>query len=103
MSQVALADGTACSAEQGATILDSALAQGNVLEHGCRTGRCGSCKARLTHRTTSDYAVCIDDMGSHPEAFGTEVDPCIHAGWGYDLARATATRKARPFRSFEAL
>lgn len=34
-----------CSAE--ATILDAAQAQGIVLEHSCRTGRCGACKAKV--------------------------------------------------------
>ncbi len=53
MSQVTLANGTAFSANPGATILDAALAQGVVLEHGCRTGRCGSCKARVVRGTTA--------------------------------------------------
>jgi CDP-4-dehydro-6-deoxyglucose reductase len=33
-------------------MLDAALANGVVLEHSCRTGRCGSCKARVTHGAT---------------------------------------------------
>ena len=53
MSQVTLANGTAFSADPGATILDAALAQGVVLEHGCRTGRCGSCKARVVQGRTA--------------------------------------------------
>lgn len=53
MPRVALANGTEFSAEPGMTILDAALAQGIVLEHGCRTGRCGSCKARVVAGTTT--------------------------------------------------
>ena len=53
MSQVTLANGKAFAAEPGMTILDAALAQGVVLEHGCRTGRCGSCKTRVAHGTTA--------------------------------------------------
>ena len=34
-----------CSIET--TILDAAQAQGIVLEHSCRTGRCGICKTQL--------------------------------------------------------
>jgi len=53
MSQVTLANGTAFPTAPGATILDAALAQGIVLEHGCRTGRCGSCKARVLQGRTA--------------------------------------------------
>ncbi len=53
MSQVTLANGAAFSAEPGMTLLDAGLAQGVVLEHGCRTGRCGSCKARVVRGTTA--------------------------------------------------
>jgi len=53
MFQITLANGTAFPAESGATILDSALAKGVVIEHSCRTGRCGSCKARVTHGSTA--------------------------------------------------
>ena len=53
MSVVTLANGRRFEAEPGTSLLDAALAQGVVLEHGCRTGRCGSCKARVTHGKTS--------------------------------------------------
>ncbi len=53
MSLITLANGTAFDAEPGTTILDAALARGVVLEHSCRTGRCGSCKARVTHGATA--------------------------------------------------
>ena len=53
MSTVTLSNGTRFEAEAGAAILDAALARGVVLEHGCRTGRCGSCKARVVHGETA--------------------------------------------------
>ena len=53
MSRVTLANGATFSAEPGTTILDAALAQGLVLEHGCRTGRCGSCKAHVAQGMTA--------------------------------------------------
>jgi CDP-4-dehydro-6-deoxyglucose reductase, E3 len=53
MSHVTLANGAVFAAEPGTTILDAALAQGLVLEHGCRTGRCGSCKARVVAGRTA--------------------------------------------------
>lgn len=35
------------------TLLDAALAAGLVLEHSCRTGRCGTCKAQVLEGQTS--------------------------------------------------
>jgi CDP-4-dehydro-6-deoxyglucose reductase len=45
--QVTLQNGRRYTAEPGTTLLDAALAQGLTLEHSCRNGRCGSCKARV--------------------------------------------------------
>lgn len=53
MPVVTLANATRFEAEPGTTLLDAALAQGVVLEHSCRTGRCGSCKARVRHGATA--------------------------------------------------
>jgi CDP-4-dehydro-6-deoxyglucose reductase len=47
MPTVTLANGTRFEAAAGSTVLDAAEAAGVVLEHSCRTGRCGSCKARV--------------------------------------------------------
>ena len=52
MNVVTLANGRSFTAERGVSILDAALAAGLVLEHSCRTGRCGSCKSRLTSGST---------------------------------------------------
>jgi CDP-4-dehydro-6-deoxyglucose reductase len=53
MSVITLANGTRFDAERGTSLLDAALAKGIVLEHSCRTGRCGSCKARVTGGSTA--------------------------------------------------
>jgi CDP-4-dehydro-6-deoxyglucose reductase len=44
MPVITLANGTHFSADPGRTMLDAAAAQGLVLPHSCRTGRCGACK-----------------------------------------------------------
>lgn len=38
---------TSLDVQDGQTILDAALAAGIPYPHGCRSGRCGSCKSRL--------------------------------------------------------
>lgn len=47
MPLVTLANGRNFPAEAGSSILDAALSSGLTLEHSCRTGRCGACKARV--------------------------------------------------------
>ena len=42
-----LANEKAFAAPEGVCVLDAARAAGFVLEHSCRAGRCGACKARL--------------------------------------------------------
>ncbi len=39
--------GRVVAVAEGATILDAALAEGIDYPHGCRSGRCGTCKSRL--------------------------------------------------------
>ncbi|AXA91380.1 2Fe-2S iron-sulfur cluster-binding protein [Massilia sp. YMA4] len=39
--------GRTIAVPEGVTILDAALGQGIDYPHGCRSGRCGSCKSRL--------------------------------------------------------
>lgn len=45
-----------------------------------------------------DYVVYIDDMNSHLEPFETEVDLCIHAGWGYDIAHVDSYTQGQAFQ-----
>ena len=77
MPQITLSNGTRFDAEPGVSLLDAALDRGVVLEHSCRTGRCGSCKARVTHGTTAPLraAVSLTD----DEAARGWVLTCTHA------------------------
>ena len=52
MVSITLANSLAFDCLEGQTILDSARAQGVVLEHSCRTGRCGVCKVRVMRGAT---------------------------------------------------
>lgn len=53
MATIQLINKKSFNAEAGTSILDSAQAAGLVLEHSCRTGRCGSCRTQvLEGRTT---------------------------------------------------
>lgn len=45
-----------------------------------------------------DYVIYIDDMNSHLEPFETEVDLCIHAGWGYDVAQVESYTQGQAFK-----
>jgi len=68
MSVVTLSNGTQFAAESGTSLLDAALAAGVVLEHSCRTGRCGSCKARLTQGRAAPLRAAVsltDDEAAH--------------------------------------
>jgi NAD(P)H-flavin reductase len=47
-----VANGTPFSARTGEIILDAALASGVALPHDCRTGRCGTCVARVVDGVT---------------------------------------------------
>lgn len=69
MSVVTLANGRSFSAERGVSILDAASAAGLVLEHSCRTGRCGSCRAQLLSGSTlplrDERSLASDEVASH--------------------------------------
>lgn len=45
-----------------------------------------------------DYVIYIDDMNSHLEPFETEVDLCLHAGWGYDVAHVDSYTQGQAFQ-----
>lgn len=47
-ADVLLADGNRFEVPPGVTLLDAAQAAGLTLAHSCRTGRCSSCKVRVT-------------------------------------------------------
>lgn len=48
MPIVRLTNGSTFDAAAGTTLLDAARGAGLVLPHSCRTGRCGTCKVRLS-------------------------------------------------------
>ncbi len=48
MPIVSLTNGSKFDAAAGTTLLDAARVAGLVLPHSCRTGRCGTCKVRLS-------------------------------------------------------
>ena len=50
--QILLANGRKFSADAESSILDNALRQGFALEHSCKNGRCGVCKAQLLNGQT---------------------------------------------------
>jgi CDP-4-dehydro-6-deoxyglucose reductase len=52
MAIIRLVDGTTFEARPGSSILDAALAAGVTLDHSCRTGRCGSCRAPVSSGDT---------------------------------------------------
>lgn len=60
MADVVVSSGRRFVASPGENILDAALRQGVVLEYGCQTGRCGTCRARV--RTGSTEAL-HDELG----------------------------------------
>lgn len=99
---ITLANQRQFQAERGVVLLDAALAGGLVLEHGCRTGRCGGCKAQVTQGDTvalkaepslsdaeraggwiltctreaaGDLSLDIEDLGALA-AIGTKTLPC---------------------------
>ena len=79
MPTIILANGKQFPAEASETMLDAALRAGIVLEHSCKTGRCGSCKTQL-HGGSS--IPLVDEIGlSQAER---------EAGWILTCAR-TAT------------
>lgn len=53
MTRVVLSNDKSFDAAAPATILDAARAAGIVLEHSCKTGRCGTCKARVLRGATT--------------------------------------------------
>lgn len=80
MPIITLANGKHFPAEASETMLDAALRAGIVLEHSCKTGRCGSCKAQL-HGGSS--IPLVDEIGLSE----TERD----AGWIFTCARCATS------------
>lgn len=77
MPSVSLANGRRFDAAPGTSILDAAAAAGVVLEHSCRTGRCGSCKVRVTTGATT--ALRDETSLSYEEAANGWILTCTRA------------------------
>lgn len=52
MQKVILSNGNEFSCSDNLSLLDSAREAGRVLEHSCRTGKCGICKTKVTSGAT---------------------------------------------------
>ena len=52
MATIHLLNRKSFTAPAGTSILDAAGAAGIVLEHSCRTGRCGSCRTQVLEGST---------------------------------------------------
>ena len=81
---VTLASGRTFAALPGLSLVDAAAANGLVLEHGCRTGRCGACKATVTAGTTARLQD-EPSLTADERAAGTILTCCHGVGEG-DLA-----------------
>lgn len=57
--------------------------QEDIREYGSKLG----VAKNYSWLENGDYIIYIDDMNSHLEPFESEVNLCLHAGWGYDIAR----------------
>ncbi len=80
MAQVEIAGGKRFDVNEGQTVLEAALVAGVVLEHSCKTGRCGVCKTRVAHGATTV-------IGSETALTRAELD----AGWILSCARGADT------------
>jgi hypothetical protein len=68
--------------------------QEDIREYGSKLG------VAKHHRwlENGDYVVYIDDMNSHLEPFENEVNLCLHAGWGYDIAHVDSYTQSQAFQ-----
>lgn len=64
MFAITLANQRSFDAPAGETILNAARSNGIVLEHNCRTGRCGLCKANVT---AGETVLLREEEGLAPE------------------------------------
>ncbi len=76
MTRVVLDDGPSFEAAQGETILVAAQRAGLTPEYGCSTGRCGSCRVRVTEGQT---------RATHAESGLTEAERA--EGWVLSCVR----------------
>ena len=75
MNKIRLANGTIFSSSDSTVILESARQQGIALEHSCRTGRCGVCKAEVVSGET-DVIQAEASLTAEDEADGFILTCC---------------------------
>jgi CDP-4-dehydro-6-deoxyglucose reductase len=76
---VTLKSGTRFPVNDGETILDAALRAGLSVEYSCKTGRCGSCKTRVS---AGETVALMHEADLAPEA--------LSAGWILSCCRTAA-------------
>ncbi|MED5619808.1 FAD-binding oxidoreductase [Ideonella sp. BN130291] len=89
---ITLANQRTFLAERGISVLDAALTSHLVLEHGCRTGRCGGCKAQVT---AGESAVLREEVSLQPDEAA--------AGWILTCAREAVSDLALDIEDLGAL
>ncbi|WP_174862434.1 FAD-binding oxidoreductase [Comamonas jiangduensis] len=66
MPTVKLVNNKTFDCQSGQTLLEAAYAHGIALEHSCRTGRCGVCKAQMLDGTTkaikAEESLCAEEQ-----------------------------------------
>jgi CDP-4-dehydro-6-deoxyglucose reductase len=83
MALVTLSNGKSFAAAPEELLLDAAIRAGLLLGHSCRTGRCGSCKARLHDGTKSSTVALHEESSLSPQERA--------AGWILTCARSATT------------
>lgn len=73
--------------------------QEDIRKHGSKLG----VSKHMGWLEQDKYVVYIDDMNTHLAPFESEIDLCIHAGWGYDDADAESYTQEQAFKIFSAL
>jgi len=77
MPQISTLNGRQFAAESNETLLDAALRANIILEHSCKTGRCGTCKSQVAVGST---VAILDESGLTPAEKS--------AGWVLTCARS---------------
>ncbi|MBC54478.1 MAG: NAD(P)H-flavin reductase [Gammaproteobacteria bacterium] len=75
MSTVTLSNATKFKSQDGKSILESARQQGISIEHSCRTGRCGVCKAKVINGET-DVLQAEESLTAEEESDGFILTCC---------------------------
>jgi CDP-4-dehydro-6-deoxyglucose reductase len=78
MPTVKLSNATTFDCQPEQTLLEAARAHGIALEHSCRTGRCGVCKAQVVNGTTTPTKI-EESLTADEQAAGFILTCCRNA------------------------